>query len=176
MHNRQIQKIIVFFSVITLLFACSYGGLFFFINQKNQQTMEIYSSMNKKESESGSLSITKKSLDDSVSKRKTLETYFITEDQTVSFIEQIEQLGDYSQANVKINSVIPPVKKGENFLLSLSASGKFEDIYRLLNLIEKMPYRVTIGKVSLIKKENEIDIANQWIGSFTIYLESYVGK
>jgi hypothetical protein len=175
MHGNQIQKIIVIFSLINVLFVCLYGLLFFFIRQKNLQTTEIYSSLYEKESEKGALDSTEKSLADTEQQRKILDSYFINSTQAVSFIEKIEKLREYSHTEMVLNAVTPPKKQNEGLLLDFSASGNFEDIYRLFALIEKMPYRMTVRNAILAKSGNEKN-PERWTGSFSVVLESYLNN
>jgi hypothetical protein len=174
MNGKKIQRIIIFFSVINVLLLGLYGVLYFSIKEKNQKTTEIYSSLYKKASEKEILLSIEKSLASTVDKRKIMETYFVKPAEAVSFIEQIEDLGDYARVEIKLNSVTPPKKKGEVFFLDFSAKGGFENMYRLFSLIDEMPYRVSIKKATLAAQAPEKnDSAAEWNGSFTVMLESY---
>jgi hypothetical protein len=175
MPSKQTQKLIAVFFFVNVVFACLYGVLFFSIRQKNAQTTEIYSSLYKKESEKGTLESTAKSLADTVEQRKILDSYFVTPMQAVSFIEKVEKLGGYSNTQMVLSSVTPPKKQGEGLLLGWSASGRFEDIYRLFALIEKMPYRMSV-QTAIISKAGTENNPERWTGSFSVVLESYLEK
>lgn len=173
MPGNQIQKIIVILSLVNVLFACLYGLLFFSIRQKNAQTAEIYSSLYKKESEKGALDSTAKSLADTSEQRKILDAYFITPTQAVSFLEKMEKLGGYSNTIIVLKAVTPPKKQGDGLLLDFSASGNFQDVYRLFSLLEEMPYRMMM-RTAILSKSGDEKNPEQWTGSFSVVLQSYL--
>jgi len=175
MKSKKIQNIILFFSGINILFLGVYGALYYFINQKNKETAEIYSSLYRKVSEKDDLSSLERSLTNSTEKRAILESYFVRQEGAVAFIEQIENLGGYAGVDLKLNSVTPPKKTTDEFLVDFSATGKFENMYKLFALVDEIPYRVYIKKAALsVLKSDQKNAAPLWSGNFTIVLESYL--
>jgi hypothetical protein len=175
MNNDKTKKIIIIFAIIDVALALSYGGLFFMVQQKNAQTSEIYSTLNRRASDKGALSRLEKSLADTEQQRALLSNYLITPEQTLSFIEQIESLGKKSLTDVKVTSVSSPKKTGDPFLLDFTAQGKFEDIYRLFSLLEEIPFRISIKNAAIAVDTQAKQTPPLWNATFTIVLDSYQG-
>jgi hypothetical protein len=72
---------------------------------------------------------------------------------TVAFITNLESLAREIGASLTISSVVekPATKEGENFeylTLSLAVHGSWNQVYRLLEIIESLPYKTSISAVS----------------------------
>ena len=82
-------------------------------------------------------------------------------DGIVSLIETIENLEKQTGANVKIISINAPehkdkVEKGAKIeyaptVLSISANGSWASIYKVLGLLENLPYQSSLNKVKLVR-------------------------
>ncbi|MCX6736375.1 MAG: type 4a pilus biogenesis protein PilO [Candidatus Parcubacteria bacterium] len=174
MNNGKIKKTIILFIIVDAILFFLYLGLFFATHWRNTQTQEIYASFYQQTSDAETLKRLESSLSDTEKQRALLNEHLITPSQTLTFIEQIESLGKQSLADVQVTSVASPKKKGEPFLLEFTASGGFENIYRLFSLVEEMPYRVTIRKVNLLANPPSNELPSSWRASFTIVLDSYL--
>jgi hypothetical protein len=133
----------------------------------------------KKASEKEDLLFVERSLTGSVEKRKILESYFVKPDEQVAFIEQIEKLGNLARVDLKLSSVTPPKKTGDEFLLDFTAKGEFSNMNKLFALIDEMPYRISVQKANLSSSNSNdsfIEKVPMWSGTFTLVLESYLDK
>jgi len=175
MNNDKTKKIIAFFAIIDIVLVLIYGGLFFIVRQKNAQTAEIYSSLYRRASDEGALTRLEKTLADTEKQRALLDGYLVTSTETLSFIEQVEDLGKKSLTDVKVTSLSSPKKSGDPFLLDFTAQGEFGNISRLFSLVESMPFRISIKKANIaaIPQDKGATTASLWQASFTIVLESY---
>ncbi len=174
MNNGKIKKTVILFVIVDAILFLLYIGLSFSVYWRNTQTEEIYASSYQRTSDAETLKRMEKSLSDTEKQRVLLGEHLITPAQTLTFIEQIESLGKQSVADVQVTSILSPKKKGEPFLLEFTASGRFENIYRLFSLVEEMPYRVTIRKVTLSANPPSSGTASSWRASFTLVLDSYL--
>lgn len=83
-------------------------------------------------------------------KRLELEEHFVTSDELVSFIEYVESLDTISGGELVIDDVDVNNEKAKPVLeVSLSASGTYKEVYKLLSLIESMPYEIDIPTFDL---------------------------
>ncbi|MFA5831539.1 MAG: hypothetical protein WC878_06965 [Candidatus Paceibacterota bacterium] len=173
--NKKINKITLLFAIADIVLISLYGLLFFTVKQTNVQTAEIYSSLYRRASDKGILLRLEKTLKETASQRALLDDYLVTPSETLTFIEQIEDLGKKSQTDVLVTSLSNPKKKGDPFLLDFTARGSFQNMNRLFSLVEAMPFRVSIKEISLSAEEKEKESAPIWNASFKIVLESYQG-
>jgi len=87
--------------------------------------------------------------------RATVATYFIPQDQTVSFIEQVEGVAKQSGASVTIASIsaddISSAPKGKtgHIVAHISVNGAWHTIMRALHIIEDFPYALDIDSLSM---------------------------
>ena len=114
------------------------------------------------------------------SKRLELESHFVTSDELVSFIEYIESLDTISGGTLVIDEVDVGDEQGEPVLkVSLSASGKYKEIYKLLSLIETMPYEVSIPTFDLsvadiVSGAGASSVESEWNAEIDFMVISYL--
>lgn len=134
--------------LVSLIATLVSGGIysFFFILTKNktQETAEILEkteSLSGKNTQIASIIASLKNERENIDK---LSSYFIKENEIALFIKKIENLGPQSGAEVILESLEPGVtEKSVPFLsFRIKANGKFEDIERLLILLENMPLKL----------------------------------
>lgn len=134
--------------LVSLIATLVSGGIysFFFILTKNktQETAEILEkteSLSGKNTQIASIIASLKNERENIDK---LSSYFIKENEIALFIKKIENLGPQSGAEVTLESLEPGVtEKSVPFLsFRIKANGKFEDIERLLILLENMPLKL----------------------------------
>lgn len=82
-----------------------------------------------------------------------VQNYFISEKNIVSFLEEMEEMGEFHNARVRVVSVgAPSVKAGEQSIaLSLTIEGGFDAVLRTLGLIEHAPYALVITSLTMNK-------------------------
>ncbi len=168
-HNDKTKKIIVFFAAADVVLALVYGVLFFNVNKKNAETAITYSTVYRRTSDETAFIRNKKTLADTEQQRSLLDAYVVTPEKSLSFIEQIENLGKITFTEVQVISLSNPKKAGDLFSLDFTAEGKFENVFRLFSLIEEMPFRLSLKRASMTANTQD----ETWKGSFTIVLYSY---
>lgn len=100
--------------------------------------------------------------------------YFITKDEEVGFIENIESLAKENKLEVEITSINiekdPELAKNnlEYLVVKVNTKGFFDGTYKFLSLVEMLPYHMFINKFSISKQDE--DIKNKVLkGFFEIY-------
>ena len=135
----------VFFTFVFFVMA-----IFYVINQKktNIESLGVSLALSEK-AESSNLFI-KRLFDNTKEERKELDAYFIAKDDTVSFIELIENLSRTAGVKISVNSVgveqSAPNDQFEYVTVNASASGSFSKLYWLLSLLESVPIKLDIVK------------------------------
>ena len=96
-----------------------------------------------------------KSLASTSDMRATVGTYFIAQDQTVSFIEQVEGVSKQSGASVTLASISAddlssaPTGKTGHLVAHISIHGLWPNVMRALHSIEDFPYAINIDSLSM---------------------------
>lgn len=119
-----------------------------------------------------------------VKKEKGLiESVFLKEDDLIRLIKGLESIGESSGVSLKISAI--STEKGESSkpVISFSAQGEFEQVFKYFYFLENLPYLITIDKVSFQNTEANGEIAQAdnkktnstpvWQALFSIKLESY---
>lgn len=124
--------------------------IYYVINQKktNIESLGVNLAISEK-AESGNLFL-KRLFDITKNERKELDAYFIAKDDTVSFIELVENLSSVAGVKISVNNVSveqsAPKEQFEYITLNASASGGFSKLYWFLSLLENVPIKLDIVK------------------------------
>ena len=115
--------------------------------------------------------------------KEAIEAVFLKEDDLVRLIKGLESTGESSGVSLKISAISAEKKKSSKPVISFSAQGTFEQLFKYLYLLENLPYLITINKISFQKEEDGKEIAQEnnkknglvpsWQALFSIQLESY---
>jgi hypothetical protein len=93
----------------------------------------------------------KKTLARTEIERQSIDSHFVENDNPTIFLESLEYLGKQSGTMFTLSSVLEVKEKDKPSRLEagFKASGSFAQIYKLILLIENMPYEVEFKNVSL---------------------------
>ncbi len=125
-------------------------ALYYVINQKktNIESLRVSLAISEK-AESGNL-FTKRLFENTKEERKELDAYFIAKDDTVSFVELVENLSRTAGVKISVNNVSveqsAPKEQFEYVKVSASASGSFSKLHFFLSLLESVPIKLDITK------------------------------
>ncbi len=109
--------------------------------------------------------VLKKQLDETQQARIKLTSYFVSEEALVSFIEQLEALGRETGARVEVVGAT----NATTLSLEIRIRGSFTAVFRTIELIEKIPYALTIERASI---NTGSDTKEAWSANLTINLSS----
>lgn len=141
------------FVIVSITTALLLGAYIFFSYKINSVFKEAESAAHERlslESKGRQLSKTEDLVLNTENKRLELEKHFVTSDGLVSFIEYVESLDDISGGTLVIDDVGVSDENGKPVLgVSLSMSGTYQEIYKLLSLIETMPYEINVPILDL---------------------------
>jgi len=93
-------------------------------------------------------------LDEIADDEATVQSYFVSEGDIVSFIDQLELRGKNQGATVNVLSVSTgTVGTQPVFVLSLAVNGPFDSVLRTIGTIEYAPYDLFISGLSLSQND-----------------------
>jgi hypothetical protein len=174
MNDKKTQKLllILFFANMALLGA--YGYLSFSVKEKNKQTTLLYFATRQAESSTEEIRKFERTMKETEIERGKLSSYFVPETNPIAFIEQMEKIAKSTGVDLSIRSVFGDTKNDESVSLDFFATGNFSNLYRLVALVESVPYKVGIKKAILQKSVIDQETGQMlWSGDFTITLESF---
>lgn len=96
--------------------------------------------------------------------RKKIRSLFVSENDTVTFIETLESVGSLAGSVLNISSIESIFETEQDLGLlraHIEAKGSWQAIMRTLMLIENMPYRSTISHVR-IDASGSVDNNREW--------------
>jgi Na+-translocating ferredoxin:NAD+ oxidoreductase RnfG subunit len=104
--------------------------------------------------------------------RNELNTYFVTEDGIVTFLEDVENLTADTGAEVRVQSVAEgsPIDKDgmvASLQVTIALQGTFQEVFHSLALLEKFPKAMTMREVRIIQNPTE---ARMWKAEVNIYV------
>lgn len=169
MKNKKIKRLLGIFFLADSMLLGVYGYLYFVADSKNTETSAFYIASHQAVSDKERIHELERTLKDTENERNKISEYFVTKTNAVTFIEQIEKVGKNAGVDLTVNSVSDEAKDAGAIQLSFSAAGSFPDIYRLVALVESMPYKVTLKKANISRAGDQ----TLWKGDFTVKMESF---
>lgn len=147
MHKKT--KIIAYTTFfITALCLGVYVFFIYTVNKKDEQLLALIKNVS---------TLRELSLNDVESKKTALivdgikqkiDSHFLTQEESISFLEYLESLGTSDNVVVSINSAEIPAKKSI-LKVSFTIKGPFSGVYKTLLKIESMPYLSILRDVSM---------------------------
>ena len=164
-NSRKILLLVVILSVASI---AGYVAFFTILKIKNNKISEKSNLIDFELAKKEKSKSVKKNLSDTEILRSQLDDYIIAKEKIDIFLEEIENLGEESGAQVILSSVneveyLVGKQKVKYLSIILDAEGKWADVYVLLGLLENIPKKIIIKNVFLsvlsIKEET-------WKGKF----------
>lgn len=117
-----------------------------------------------------------------------VDSVFLKKDDLIRLVRGLESIEENSGVSLEINAISTEKNKTSKPAISLpiisfSAKGTFEQLFKYLYFLENLPYLITINKVSFQSEEGgggsvqadnkKINSTPSWQALFSIQLESY---
>lgn len=165
--------IILFFADMALIGV--YAALFYFIEQRNEDTVQLYTDIKNHSSDQDKIQELERTLKDTEKDRAKLNEYFQSMD-AVKFIELVESLGRNAGVALSVGSVADAGKSDTGIVLDFTATGNFSNMYRLITLVESMPNKTVLKKISLTQKTDDAQKGEaMWTGHFILLIKGLAG-
>ncbi|OGI88065.1 hypothetical protein A2995_01805 [Candidatus Nomurabacteria bacterium RIFCSPLOWO2_01_FULL_33_24] len=177
------NTLLIIIILINILAISAYVYLFQSVKQANQRNSLISSEIKNYSENKDRIISLRNIIKSTEEERDNLNSHFIDKNKINHLLDLIEKIGEDSKTNLEINSVNLSPKssdKNKNILkIDFKASGSFQNISKLLLLLENAPLEFDFEKVYFNKTENERkeeseDIFDLWNSSFTINLISFL--
>ncbi|HJN62991.1 MAG TPA: hypothetical protein QGH03_02050 [Candidatus Paceibacterota bacterium] len=171
--SKRVKITILILILLNLILGGVYYSVFKEINKNSKQTLNLTNDFNLQLAKERQLKSFKNVTDDTVSDREKLDSNFVSSDGTVSFIKEIENLAAVSNLFIEIGSVAVEdyARDGrtsevvEILSMNFTTGGAWSDNFYFLNLIESMPYKITINDFSVNTNKGVDGKTLNWEGS-----------
>ncbi len=171
--NISSKKILATVIILNIIVLFVWGFFFSIIKDKNKMTSDLTSELNKQVQQESELKLISNRLNETKEERKKVDSYFIqgNKEGVAKFIDVFDKLGKYSGVSVKVTSIVlkdsdsssknkkskskKSVGSGliETMKLNLKTEGRWSNTVYFIELLSKIPYKITLEKVAL-EKEN----------------------
>jgi len=167
---NKTKNILIFLIILNL----SAIGLYWFlssqINKNTEMVSNSASELNIQVAKEKQLKLSRNIIDDTEADRNKLDSFFVSSDGIVSFIQEIENLADSAGLSIEIISVevddyvlnekVDAVIEVLN--LTLDVSGSWSGNFYFLNLLETMPHKINIGRLNLQARRDSKGRTTGW--------------
>lgn len=176
---------ITIFVLIALFFLVSAGWFYAFskISSERKAILELRKNILRNEKKNTDEKSLARFFNSVKKERELIESVFLKEDDLIRLIKGLESIGESSGVSLKISAISAEKSAASKPVVSFSAKGAFEQLFKYLYFLESLPYLITINKVSFQNMEtgNEVAQVNNkkissnpvWQALFSIQLESY---
>lgn len=170
------KKTVIFLSLAAVVFLSTYVCIFVYITQSagiltgssGQLPSAILDNIKQVAKE--------KILAETVDEQQKINSYILSDQDTVSFIEQIENLGKKADVTLEVDSIGTADLSGKQkdqwgyLTLQISTKGSWAHIFDSMMMLESLPYQVEISNV-MVEREPVDSSKKQpiiWDGHFTL--------
>ena len=156
-------------TILVIAVVTTYTVFFVGIKNKNEDISIIVNEIDSSIEKEAKLKSVKKLIEDTENERKKLDTYFVTDNSVVDFIESIEALAKEVEIDTEVVSVdiSENDKISEALLLSLEVEGLWSNLFYFVSLIEELPFKIGISKVDIkavYEDANKTKSSGSWKG------------
>lgn len=174
---KKTKNIAIWLLVLNLVFVGTYWIFSRKIAENNNQLLSLAEELNIQLNREKQLKSLKSIVAETEEDRKRLNSFFVSKEGIVSFISQIESIADLSGGSIEIDSVgvgpfeeegAPKSEILEILSMNITSLGSWSDNFYFLNLLETMPFKVSIKRFSLEKEISKTESNDNWEGFFEI--------
>lgn len=168
-QNNALFIIVGIGTIVTCITIVTYAWLFFEVNKTITQVTSAAEESQLLAAQNAHTQTVRRIIRDTQDSRKELNTFFLTDKEIVTFLEDMENLGVHANAPIAVQSVSveDAIDKDGRVVpleLTLRSEGTLQQVFYTLSLLETYPKALNIGKVSL--KQSPTDL--MWEGVFNI--------
>lgn len=182
MKSKFFVTIFILFLLI-ILASVSWFYVFAKISSGRKEILELRKSIIRNDKKTVDEKSLATFLDGVKNEKGLIESVFLKEDDLIRLIKGLESIGESSEVSLKISAISTEKGVASKPIISFSAEGEFEQIFKYLYFLENLPYLITINQVSFQNTEAGSEIAQAdnkkensnmvWQALFSIKLESY---
>jgi len=175
---KKFQKVPLIVSLVFLLASISIFTFLYVDMKKKRSTAEAeeiaWLAEADRRSELQSLNRSLKALEED---RAVFDKHFIKGTDVVPFLSMIDTLAPEAGAKVEV-SLVDLLKENAGLVVEMRIGGKFEQLYKFLQLLENSPYELEFLSIDMQKADladqNGKMIVGAWLGVFKVKVLSIV--
>lgn len=149
---NKVKNIFIFSIFLVVISITVYLSLFLMIRAENIKISELRSDISTVLGKEKQLKSSQNIVEDTKDIREELDSYFISKDGVVDFLERIEAFGNVANVIVEVKSVeIEPINKSKivDYLnVIVSAEGEWSNLFYFLDLIESQPLSISANRMN----------------------------
>lgn len=168
MNKLPSDTVITFWSVLLAFSLGATGWVVWKINSNASSVQSLLGEIEQTLQLNNSLEKFKVISKESRQQHIKIDTYLVSEDKAVNFVEQLEAIGKEQSIDVKIDSLEEkPIGPQNRSVLSLNVivKGPWQKVMRTVDLIETMPHKTDITTLQLRRLDGD---GGMWEGNFTV--------
>ncbi len=172
-HPTKIQNVTIVAGVLFVLFGGVYAAAFYFVKKEVGQSSLILEQSAQADMRRANLQTFKKTLEETANKRSELDALFLTPEDVIDFIGNIEGWG----TAIGVKTTLSGLREegGKSLSFSVQAEGTFERVMNFIELLENIPYDAHINSVNLVNQGGgDSKSGSSWRGTFSVRVDSYV--
>jgi hypothetical protein len=143
------------------------------ISNNNNQISSLTEELDRSLIKGKNLNLSRRITEETAIERDKLDSYFISSNDVVSFIKEIENLANLADVSIEINSVsigdyVEEQKKSdviEVLDLDINLSGSWSGSFHFISLLEEMPNKISVERLNLSAKESSNNKTTKWDGA-----------
>ncbi len=152
--KRKNKELLAIVTLLTVAAVGWYAFLFSEIRTTNRHISELLNQIDAEAVQESTQNSIKALVAETAPLRKQVQSYSIDKEESVSFIELLEDVGKEVGVAVSVQSVAiverPGVTSFENLQLTLKATGSWQSVVRFLGLLESLPYEAQIAQATVV--------------------------
>jgi|GEM_PF-1076526 len=167
MKNNKTNFILIFSSVIFIIFIASFVYFFNIIKNKNKHISAIVSALDKKVKDKENLEKLRSRASELEDLSNKINSYIVDTNKVDTFVEYLEKVGIDNGVSLVVTNV-DIVKNDKNKIsVILNIKGDFSNIMKLLFYLEYSPYYISINSLSInkyiipIENQNNLNIKDK---------------
>jgi len=151
--KRKHTILIFIFSIIATI-ATVLLFIFFLkiIKNKNQHISAVLTTLEEKTKEKENMVMFAEKLTEIKSTQNSISRLFLDPDKIDTFVGYLEEMGSSVGSEIIVNNIEVLQKVKNTISVKLSARGNFQEVVSAINLLENIPYQITITQMYLNKE------------------------
>lgn len=157
---KKRHYIYAFFSFLLLLGVL--GGTYFFYKQiviVKEFTMQKQNEWQVEENRRNEIKNLERSVKNLAQEKKELDSHFVSSDDPVDFLNNLELMASSVGALAEVNTV-GTVENNSTLIINLKVNGSFDSLFRFLTLLENSFYIIEVQSLSLNTAISEVKNLN----------------
>lgn len=149
------KKILVFSIISAIVAFFLFGFLFWLIKSQNESIALLAGEVQQNSAKDDAVRSIRLLFDKNKDSLARLDSFFISKDGVVDFINSIDTLGKKYRVNLAIGEVTSEIDQKikddfkETLKLRLDASGSWGNVIDFLTALENLPYKIKVDQVSV---------------------------